>query len=451
MIPRHVATEVEAALDRQAAVALIGARQVGKATLALELGKRRNAEPAVDGGPYPLVVLSHGYPGNRFLIAHFGENLASKGYVVVSIDHTDSTYSDKAAFASTLYNRPLDQLFVVAEMDRRSAAGEGFLSGLIDASRTGIIGYSMGGYGLVNVIGGGFTEASTQLGFAPPNGLLAERQAGTEAFEASFDPRIRAAVAIAPWGMPAGFWDAEGLAGVETPVLFMAGSEDDVSGYENGTRAIFEGAVNAERYLLTFEQARHNAGPHPGAARDLVRWHLRALRRRGVGHDPHEQRRAALRDRLLRGAPQGRRGDGSVPRPGGGRGRGRVVGRRRGRVHERSHVLARLPGAHGPRAAVRAGGVGGRVRRDRAIARAAPTRVRRGVVTTVRRVVPCQACSSNQRDAGTHSSRPGSGRDGGVGSRVTRSGRASGYASAAAVRERISRSQVASAAVSSDT
>ncbi len=219
----------------------------------------REAEPGIDGGPYPLVLLSHGYPGNRFLLAHFGENLASKGYVVVSIDHTDSTYSDQAAFASTLYNRPLDQLFVVAEMDRRSAAGEGFLSGLIDASRTGIIGYSMGGYGLVNVIGGGFTEASTQLGFSPPNGLLAERQAGTEAFEASRDPRVRAAVAIAPWGMPAGFWDAEGLAGIETPVLFMAGSEDDVSGYENGTRAIFEGAVNAERYLLTFENARHNA------------------------------------------------------------------------------------------------------------------------------------------------------------------------------------------------
>ena len=128
----------------------------------------RDAEPAVGRGPYPLVVLSHGYPGNRFQLAHFGENLASKGYVVVSIDHTDSTYSDRAAFASTLYNRPLDQLFVVDEMDRRSAASEGFSSGLIDASRTGIIGYSMGAYGLVNVLGAGFTEASTQLFFAPP-------------------------------------------------------------------------------------------------------------------------------------------------------------------------------------------------------------------------------------------------------------------------------------------
>ena len=228
----------------------------------------RDAEPAADAGPYPLVVLSHGYPGNRFLLAHFGENLASKGYVVVSIDHTDSTYLDQAAFASTLYNRPLDQLFVVDEMDRRSAAGVGFLGGLIDASRTGIIGYSMGGYGLVNVIGAGFTEASTQLRFAPPNGLLAARQAGTEAYEATFDPRIRAAVAIAPWGMPAGFWDAEGLAGIETPVLFMAGSEDDVSGYEEGTRAIFEGAIHAERYLLTFENARHNAAAPIPAPRE---------------------------------------------------------------------------------------------------------------------------------------------------------------------------------------
>lgn len=224
----------------------------------------RDAEPAVDRGPYPLVVMSHGYPGDRFQLAHFGEQLASRGFVVVSIDHTDSTYADRSVFASTLYNRPLDQLFVVDEMDRRSALGEGFWSGMIDASRTGLIGYSMGAYGALNVLGAGFTEASTRLFYAPPNGLLAERQAGDEAFESSLDPRIRAAVAIAPWGMPAGFWDAEGLAGIEAPVLFMAGSEDDVSGYEDGAREIFDGVVNAERYLLTFEGAGHDAaGPIP--------------------------------------------------------------------------------------------------------------------------------------------------------------------------------------------
>jgi predicted AAA+ superfamily ATPase len=43
MIERNITPIVEEALDRQAAVALIGPRQVGKTTLALAIGKRRNA------------------------------------------------------------------------------------------------------------------------------------------------------------------------------------------------------------------------------------------------------------------------------------------------------------------------------------------------------------------------------------------------------------------------
>lgn len=43
MIPRTAAPGVESALLRQAAVALIGPRQVGKTTLALEIGRTRNA------------------------------------------------------------------------------------------------------------------------------------------------------------------------------------------------------------------------------------------------------------------------------------------------------------------------------------------------------------------------------------------------------------------------
>ena len=220
----------------------------------------RDAPPKLADAPYPLILISHGYPGNRFLLSHLGENLASKGYVTVSIDHTDSTYSDQATFGSTLLNRPLDQQFVLAEMARLSQRDSGsFLARLVNADDTGIIGYSMGGYGVVNLIGGGFTQMSVNSDYAPPNGVLELRQAGDEAYEGSIDPRIKAAVAIAPWGMNTGFWDAQGLAGIETPIFFMAGSADDVSGYEEGTKAIFEKAVNAERYLLTFEGANHNA------------------------------------------------------------------------------------------------------------------------------------------------------------------------------------------------
>ncbi len=220
----------------------------------------RDGAPKPGEGGYPLVIISHGYPGNRYLMSHVGENLASKGFVTVAIDHKDSTYDDQKAFGSTLYNRAFDQLFVLTEVERQGKAGSGsFLAGLVDASRAGIIGYSMGGYGVVNVIGGGYSDASVAGAQAPPNRLLAERAASNPAYQKARDPRIKAAIAIGPWGMQGGFWDLEGLKGIRTPVLFIAGSADDVSGYEKGTRAIFQGAVNADRYLLTFVNANHNA------------------------------------------------------------------------------------------------------------------------------------------------------------------------------------------------
>ena len=230
----------------------------------------REAQPLQAGAPFPLVIVSHGYPGNRFLMSHLCENLASKGLVVVSIDHPDSTYDDQRAFASTLYNRPLDQLFVLNEVARQSAPGSSsVLAGIVDADRTAIIGYSMGGYGVLNVVGGGFAASNITGPNAPPNRLLAERSAANPEYRKGIDPRIKAAIAIGPWGMRQGLWDAEGLKGISTPIMFVAGSVDDVSGYEQGTRAIFDGAVNADRYLLTYLNANHNAGapiPPPAEA-----------------------------------------------------------------------------------------------------------------------------------------------------------------------------------------
>ena len=236
-----------------------------KASVVLKGKALRDAAPDARSGPYPLVIVSHGYPGNRFLLIHLAENLASKGYVVASIDHTDSTYSDQAVFASTLLNRPLDQLFVLSAMDKLNAgdaadAAGGALKGMVNANLTALIGYSMGGYGAVNTIGGGFSAAAVKLPMAPPNDALSRRQAGHPEYVATHDARIKAAIAFAPWGWNTGFWDAAGLAGIKTPVFFVAGSVDDVSGYAPGVRNIFEASVNAPRYLLTFDNANHNAG-----------------------------------------------------------------------------------------------------------------------------------------------------------------------------------------------
>jgi len=75
-----------------------------------------------------------------------------------------------------------------------------------------------GGYGVVNTLGGGFTAASTVSSLAPPNGAISRRQAGNPEYIASMDPRIKTAIAIAPWGYTMGFWDKEGLAGIKAPI-----------------------------------------------------------------------------------------------------------------------------------------------------------------------------------------------------------------------------------------
>ena len=220
----------------------------------------RDAAPGA-GGPYPLVVISHGYPGNRLLLSHLGEHLASHGYAVLALDHTDSTYADQAAFGSTLYNRPLDQAFAIDAI-----AAHPDLGALVDAGRTAVIGYSMGGYGALVFGGAGLIAPIVDQPFAPPQRLLAAHVAGTPEHEALPDPRVRAMIAIGPWGMNYGLWNAEGLAGLRVPTLFMAGSMDTVSGYD-AIRAIFEGAVNTDRHLLTFENAGHNAAaPIPAPA-----------------------------------------------------------------------------------------------------------------------------------------------------------------------------------------
>ena len=229
----------------------------------------RDAEPDASDGPYPLVIISHGHPGNRFLMSHSAESLASKGYVVASIDHTDSTYDSSQNFQSTLYHRPYDQRFVIETL--ASMGADDFLGGMIDGENVGVIGYSMGGYGLLNNLGGGYNDEMIENFLAPPNGLLAAHASGHADYRSNLNSRIKAGVAVGPWGKNLNLWRDEDLEGVTVPTFYIAGSADTVSGYENGTRAIFKAAVNSDRYLLTFKNAGHNAGapiPLPVEIRD---------------------------------------------------------------------------------------------------------------------------------------------------------------------------------------
>lgn len=220
----------------------------------------RDAAAFANAGAMPLIIVSHGYPGNRYLMSHLGENLASKGYVVAAIDHRDSTYENRQAVASALYNRPLDQIFVLDQMAGLSNDDSSFLSEMVDAERTGIVGYSMGGYGLINNLGGGYSDLLVTHEEAPVNVLAFRHAAANPNFHGNLDSRIKAGFAVAPWGMAAGVWNPDDLKSIEVPTFYVAGSVDVTAGYEDGARAIYENATKSDRYLLTYVNAGHHAG-----------------------------------------------------------------------------------------------------------------------------------------------------------------------------------------------
>ncbi len=226
----------------------------------------RDAEPDRTLGPCPLVIVSHGYPGSRMLLSWLGENLASKGYAVLALGHTDSTFADQGDVLSTLRNRPLDVALAVkvaADLERRHPT----LAHVWDTARTALVGFSMGGYGALLALGAGlgthvFDDAF--FGDAVRRELLDDLLVGDPFYEDLVDgvtSRVKAAVLLAPWGGDR-IWTDAALARVSTPLFIAAGSRDDVAQYA-AIRHLFDATVAADRWLLTFEHARHNVGNNP--------------------------------------------------------------------------------------------------------------------------------------------------------------------------------------------
>tara|TARA_R110001583_G_scaffold561_14_gene5052 strand:- start:6229 stop:7584 length:1356 start_codon:yes stop_codon:yes gene_type:complete len=223
---------------------------------------------------FPLVVISHGYTGYRTLMYYLAEHLASHGYVVAAIDHTDSTNAEVdiknspfAGFFSTLLNRSRDQQFTLDYFTTM----QNFASAAINNNKAGLIGYSMGGYGAVNAIGGcyNFTEATTSAftGIKDPAQAqqimaLLNSCAGGQYKNVKVDPKWQAVIAMAPWGGQHNLFKQEALAKINTPILYIAGDLDDISGYE-GIKSLYEKTGSQDKYLLTYQNARHNIAPHP--------------------------------------------------------------------------------------------------------------------------------------------------------------------------------------------
>ena len=106
--------------------------------------------------PYPVLVFSHGIGGTRLQSVDYTVHLASRGYVVLSADHTGR---DLPGFLPCLFSPPLEGCdlggmsgdvalphvdAMVDWLDRQ--VDDGFLEGAIDPDRLGLTGHSAGGW-----------------------------------------------------------------------------------------------------------------------------------------------------------------------------------------------------------------------------------------------------------------------------------------------------------------
>lgn len=260
-----------------------------------------DAEPNVAGGPYPLVVSSHGLGGTYVINNYLHEQLASHGFVVMAFYHPGSNLLDSMAaqteeqqdayWESNIDNlvlRPMDITYMIDHAEALTATASPFAE-LIDMEHVGVIGYSYGGYTALTVAGGRLDIGSlaeycasgtytsmlvTQL--CNRHGTdLAEKEADLialanidvepgELWPFIGDSRIDTAVALAP---PVGFFGQEGLTAITVPTMIIAGTGDTTVTYEYNAPPAYAALGSAKKILVNLE----NAG-HPFAADCPAAW-----------------------------------------------------------------------------------------------------------------------------------------------------------------------------------
>ncbi|MEW6273387.1 MAG: hypothetical protein AB1689_29255 [Thermodesulfobacteriota bacterium] len=115
------------------------------------LGGVLDAPLDASGGPYPMLLFSHGSCGFPTQSTFLTALLAAQGFVVVAPPHPGNTINDfptcgtPAAQIASVQERPQDVVFVLDEMLAESADPASPLFGAVDPDRIGMSGHSFGG------------------------------------------------------------------------------------------------------------------------------------------------------------------------------------------------------------------------------------------------------------------------------------------------------------------
>ena len=231
-----------------------------------------DGRPDTTGGPYPLVVFSHGFALSPIVYGTLVEHYASQGYVVLAPEHNESFDGSLTGFWEELIDRPVDISRTIDHAEQLSRSGEP-LAGMIDLDDVAVVGHSYGGYTALAAAGAQFDFAAYKDRCAalaaddPRNFFCAPlsnesdmaMRAGLDEVPSGLwpsfgDPRVKAVISMAG---DAYLFDQRGLAELEVPVMAMGGTIDEGTPYTWGAKLTYDHAGSTNKTLVSFPGAGH--------------------------------------------------------------------------------------------------------------------------------------------------------------------------------------------------
>ena len=98
------------------------------------------------GGPYPLILHSHGFTSSHRNGAYLAHHLVSHGYVVVAVDHPlTHMFAPGDPNVRDVVNQPGDLSFLIDVLTSTPERLDPALAGRVDGDRIGVMGISLGG------------------------------------------------------------------------------------------------------------------------------------------------------------------------------------------------------------------------------------------------------------------------------------------------------------------